>query len=156
MPQWTPEHNVHVWTRAYLLNYIYQSERNRATNTKNRINTRLRNSVVPTDSKWESLLTPREEDLEHEQEAFKESLADLLETNANIPRDVHCNLLGSKVTVPANENNVRQMRHAKVNFVPHKYILQTDENVKRWLTDGHIQTNDADNGELTLAIYRGA
>lgn len=96
------------------------------------------NPLIPTDANWESLLTPHEEDPEHELEGFRESLSDLLNINAQTPPDVHCNLPGSVVEVPAEQINIKQMKSAKVNYVPHKYTHQTEENVQKWLREGHI------------------
>ncbi len=96
------------------------------------------NPLIPTDANWESLLTPHAEEPEHELEGFRDSLSDLLDMNANIPPEVHCNLPGSVVEVPGDQINIKQMKSAKVNFVPHKYTHQTEENVQKWLREGHI------------------
>ncbi|KNC78558.1 hypothetical protein SARC_09019 [Sphaeroforma arctica JP610] len=72
------------------------------------------NPLIPTDAKWEPLLTPHEEDLEHDQVGFRVSLWYLLDQNGQIPPDVHCNLPGSVVDIPNQKVKAKNIRHAKV------------------------------------------
>ena len=95
--------------------------------------TGLTNPLIPEEANWESLLKKEEEDPLEEAEGFRESLQEEIEINEKIPNTAHCNLEGSELKLPIQDIDVTKIKSAKVNFIPPKFMDQTDQNVQEWL-----------------------